>query len=282
MKHPDKGTFASKRTPMDLTDVKLVVTDMDGTLLNARHEVSDRFFVLQRELSRHGIRFAAASGRQYQSIAVKLTPILDEVFVIAENGGLLRHRGQELLSTPLASGIRDEVLGVLEGIPGTHTVLCGKDRAYLLPPGPEFQAKLREYYADFEYLERLMGFPEEIMKIAVYHFESSETCIYPAVQPFEGRLKVKVSGAHWVDISDPLANKGHALGLLQQKLGISPASTLVFGDYNNDLEMLEQAKFSFAMANAHPNVLKAARHRTLSNEEEGVEHVLQQLLEQLD
>ena len=46
-------------------------------------------------------------------------------------------------------------------------------------------------------------------------------------------------------------------------------------------EMLELSDFSFAMANAHPNVLKRARYRTLSNSEQGVEHVLEQLAEQL-
>ena len=267
---------------MELKDVKLVVTDMDGTLLDSRHRVSDRFFKLQQALSKRGVRFAAASGRQYQSIATKLTPILGEVFIIAENGGLLRHNEKELLSTPLDPYLRDEVLQTLSGVQGAHSILCGKDRAYLLPPTPEFREKLAEYYTEFEYLERLEGFPGEVMKIAVYHFKSSEKHIYPEVKRFEDRLKVKVSGAHWVDLSDAKAHKGHALELLQEHLGIPPEATLAFGDYNNDLEMLERAAFSFAMANAHPRVLEKARYKTLSNEEQGVEHVLEQLLAALD
>ncbi|MCO5723871.1 Cof-type HAD-IIB family hydrolase [Robiginitalea marina] len=266
---------------MDLKGIKLVVTDMDGTLLNARHQVSGRFFELQRELSLRGIRFAAASGRQYQSIACKLQPILDEVIIIAENGGLVRHRDRELLSTPLGREVRDRVLETLALVPGAHPILCGKDRAYLLPPSEAFRAQLEEYYTEFEFLERLVGFEGEIMKVAVYHFESAESFLYPAVKPFEGQLKVKVSGAHWVDLSDPLAHKGHALELVQQYLGITPGQTLAFGDYNNDLEMLERAEFSFAMANAHPNVLQKARYRTASNEEQGVEQVLERLLGQL-
>ena len=170
---------------MDLTPVKLVVTDMDGTLLNSSHQVSSRFFELFEALSKCGIQFAAASGRQYESIAVKLTPILDQLIVIAENGGLVRHQGRELLSTPLDPGLRDKVLERLENIPGTHVVLCGKDTAYLNPPTPEFERQLKEYYGSFEYLDRLQGFPGEIMKIAVYHFESSEQYIFPEVQGFE-------------------------------------------------------------------------------------------------
>ena len=94
----------------------------------------------------------------------------------------------------------------------------------------------------------------------------------------EGPLKVKVSGKFWVDLSHPDANKGYALKIIQDLLAISPAETMVFGDYNNDLEMLALADYSFAMANAHPNVLKAAKYSTLSNDAYGVEEVLEKVL----
>jgi HAD superfamily hydrolase (TIGR01484 family) len=72
---------------MDLSRVKMVVTDMDGTLLNSNHEVSNRFFELYAALKQRGILFVAASGRQYNSIVDKLGPIKNEIIVIAENGG---------------------------------------------------------------------------------------------------------------------------------------------------------------------------------------------------
>ena len=54
---------------------------------------------------------------------------------------------------------------------------------------------------------------------------------------------------------------------------------MVFGDFNNDLEMLQEAFFSYAMANAHPNVKSVARFSTRSNDEMGVEFILEQLLD---
>ena len=93
---------------------------------------------------------------------------------------------------------------------------------------------------------------------------------------------VKVSGENWLDLSHNDANKGFALTQIQNNYRISREETLVFGDYNNDLEMLERATYSFAMANAHPNVLSAARYTTLSNNEKGVERILEQLLAQLN
>ena len=136
-----------------------------------------------------------------------------------------------------------------------------------------------EYYSEYEIVDDLTKVSgDDFFKIAVYHFESSEDFIYPIVKHFESEMQVKVSGQNWLDLSHNNANKGFALHMLQTKMGITKEETMVFGDYNNDLEMLELAHFSYAMENAHPNVKKIARFQTKSNNEEGVEFILKQLL----
>jgi len=263
---------------MDLSAVKMVVTDMDGTLLNSKHEVSKRFFELFRKLQERDILFVAASGRQYHSIVEKLESIKNEIIVIAENGGFAMQNGTELISTPLENGAKNSVLDLLAPIKNIHPVLCGKHSAYIKKDSSGFEEKLREYYTTYEVLDDLKGFSGEILKIAIYHFESSEKYIFPEVKHLEGDLKVKISGENWVDISSPNANKGFALNLIQKKYGVTPSETLVFGDYNNDLEMLALADFSFAMENAHSNVKKAANYATSNNDDFGVERILEKLL----
>ncbi|MCX2720076.1 HAD family hydrolase [Poritiphilus sp. M415] len=267
---------------MDLSRVKLVVTDMDGTLLNKDHQVSPYFFELYSALKAKGVHFAAASGRQHNSIADKLAPIKDEIFIIAENGGFVTDRGKEILSTPLQPEMINQILDVVTRVEGAKPVLCSKDNAYVLESHADFQEKLKEYYTRFELLSDLKEFDGVVMKIAVFHYDGSETYLYPAVREFESELKVKVSGENWLDLSHPNAHKGFALSRIQKAYRISREETMVFGDYNNDLEMLGQASFSFAMANAHPNILRAARYTTLSNNEMGVERILEQLLAQLN
>ncbi|MEZ2414660.1 HAD family hydrolase [Muriicola sp. E247] len=265
----------------DISGIKLVVTDMDGTLLNPDHQVSSQFFQLFEDLSSKGVLFAAASGRQYNSIVSKLEPIRDRIFVVAENGGLAMQGEREIVSTPLNPNIKNSVLQSLHKNNHIHPVLCARNNAYVSGHSKKFLSVLREYYTEFEVIDDLNGFDQEVMKIAAYHFESSEQHIYPLVSPYEDSLMVKISGQHWVDISHPNAHKGYALKMIQRELGIGPSETMVFGDYNNDLEMLALSDFSFAMANAHPNVLKAARYHTKSNEEMGVEMVLEELVKSL-
>jgi Cof subfamily protein (haloacid dehalogenase superfamily) len=263
---------------MDLSQIKMVVTDMDGTLLNANHEVSDHFFELFKELKKRNILFVAASGRQYNSIVDKLSAIQNDIIVIAENGGFVMHREEELLSTPLDRSRRNSVLKTIENLENIHPVLCGKKNAYITGRSDGFIDLLRQYYTAFEIVNDLTQVDSEILKVAVYHSESSEQHIYPIVKHLEDEFKVKVSGENWVDISSLNAHKGYALQKVQERYGVTSKETLVFGDYNNDLEMLAMADFSFAMENAHPNVLKAAKYTTASNNNFDVERILEKLI----
>ena len=119
---------------------------------------------------------------------------------------------------------------------------------------------------------------EEIVKIAVYHEISSEDYVYPQIQHYTDDVLVKISGQHWLDINHVKAHKGNALKNIMASQGIQPNEILVFGDYFNDLEMLQLAEHSFAMENAHAEVKKVANYHTSSNNDQGVERILEKLL----
>lgn len=267
---------------MDLSQVKMVVTDMDGTLLNSNHEVSERFFELFTELKKRDILFVAASGRQYHSIVDKLHRIQDDIIVIAENGALVKQKQEELLVTPLQRSVQHHLLEKIQDLEGAHAMLCGKYVSYFDGRSARFLEQLKEYYSSYEILESFEDVSDEILKIAVFHPISAEAHIFPAVQAFEGEIKVKVSGKNWVDLNHAKANKGYALEHVMGRYGLSADNMLVFGDYNNDIEMLSLTKNSFAMQNAHANVLRVANHTTTSNNDFGVERVLEKLLEEQD
>ncbi|MET2984294.1 HAD family hydrolase [Aureibaculum conchae] len=263
---------------MDLSKVKLVVTDLDGTLLNSKHEVSDEFFNLFNQLKDH-IHFVAASGRQYHSMRSKFESILEDITIVAENGGITMQGDKELLFTDLEAEKTQQLISIIRQLNGGYAVLCGKESAYIETEDQDFISLFDEYYSKYKIVKDLKEVMDDnILKIAVYHFKSSEKYLYPALKHLEHEIKIKVSGKNWLDMSHANANKGYALEHLQQKMGISKAETMVFGDYNNDLEMLSLADFSYAMENAHPNVKKIANFSTKSNNEQGVEIVLEQLL----
>lgn len=264
---------------MDFSKIKLVVSDMDGTLLNPKSEVSARFFNQFNELKKKNIHFVAASGRQYQSILEKLDPIKKDISIIAENGGIMKFDNKEHILLKLSYGNIVKAIETLRKIDDVFIVLCGRKSAYIETSDEAFVSKFSNYYSEYAIVEDLTKvMNDDFLKIAVYHFESSEENIYPYIHTLKTDMQVIVSGQNWLDISHAKANKGYALKILQKELGITKEETMVFGDYNNDLHMLELAHYSYAMENAHSDVKKIARFKTKSNAEEGVEFILDQLI----
>lgn len=251
---------------------------MDGTLLNSSHQVSNRFFQIFQELKKRNILFVAASGRQYHSIKDKLQHIQDDIIFIAENGALVKEREKELLVTPLQQDLQNDLLQRIDNIHGAHAMLCGKYTSYFDGKSMTFLDQLKEYYISYEIHDDFQNVNDEILKIAVYHDKSAEEYIYPELVALEDQIKVKVSGLNWLDLNHVNANKGYALQNIMDRFGLSSHEVMVFGDYNNDIEMLNLVEHSFAMENAHPNAAKVANYRTSSNNDFGVERVLEKLL----
>ena len=140
---------------MELSNVKMVVTDMDGTLLNSRSAVSERFFDLFEELQEHGVHFVAASGRQYTSIFEKLQRIHERISIVAENGGYVKNGQNELHSVVLDRLRVHGMIPELRKIHGLYTVLCGKKSAYIESSDKRFTDILGEYYTRFDLVDDL-------------------------------------------------------------------------------------------------------------------------------
>jgi len=264
---------------MDFSNIKLVVSDMDGTLLNSKGDVSPLFFRQFKALQKHNVHFVAASGRQYHSIANKLDRIKQDITIIAENGGIIKRNDNTILNNYFPTQDVHELLKILKKIPEAHVVLCGEKTAFIESKDDNFLATFSQYYSQYSIVKDLLEVSNEnFVKIAVDSFIGSEPHLYPYLKHFEHNLQVKISGKHWLDLSHKNTNKGFALRHIQKELCCDASETVVFGDYNNDLEMLQHAKYSFAMQNAHPNVKSIAQYETKSNDEGGVEYILDKLI----
>ena len=258
--------------------VKMVVTDMDGTLLNSNHEVSASFFEIFKDLKQQNILFVAASGRPYYSIVKKLKTIQDDIIIVAENGGLVIKDEKVLMSHIINPDRLSDLYDLVTNIDNTYPIFCTKDQAFIVRASDELISVFSEYYSVYTIIDSLAEIKDDVIKIALYHPSNSEAYIFPLVKHLKPDLNVVVSGNNWVDISEAVTNKGNALIFLQKRYNITPSETMAFGDYNNDLDMLKCAKYSYAMANAHENVKAIANFETKSNDQFGVEVVLEHLI----
>ena len=256
-------------------DIRLIVADMDGTLLDENKEVSEDFWPLADELQRRGVLFCPASGRQYYTLLDQFADISHDMVFIAENGSCVMRRGVEISSDGLA---RDDVERLIRSLRETIAagadagiVVCGKHSAFIERSDPDFFGGVGPYYRRLTIVEDLLTIvDDDVLKIAVYDLESSERNIAPALAAFQDSHQVTVSGEHWIDVTSKTANKGRAIMHLQDALGITPAQTMVFGDFLNDLEMMDTADYSVAMDNAHPQLRARARFVAPANSDNGV------------
>ena len=263
-------------------DIRLIACDMDGTLLDDDNAIHDDFWPLIDQLHARGILFCPASGRQYYSLLERFRPIADELIFIAENGTYVVQKGLELSSDCLAAEATGDLIRAARELKSreqdVRTVLCGKRSAYVESDDVNFFDEIVKYNYRLAMVDDLLTVEDEILKLAVFTSRSSEHVTYPAFERFYGSHQVVISGERWLDIMAPQANKGAGIRHIQEKLGITRDQTMAFGDFLNDLEMMDEATYSFAMENAHPRLKERANFLSPGNAANGVVRTIKSVL----
>lgn len=258
--------------------IKLIVTDLDGTLLKDNHEIPEAFWEIAQRLINKDIKLGIATGRPYFSIAEKFSSIIDHIYAISDNGSLIVHDNTVLLSKPLPSHEIESLVTLARSVDHSWPILCGKDKWYLEDTDDALMEKVFHFHKNFEIVEDLTKLDVEILKMTVCDLAGSEQNSFPRYKHYENKLKIASGGAIWLDVTHPDVNKGEAVQVLQQLNNITPEETLVFGDFMNDYEMMKAAKYSYAMKNAYPKIIEAANFVTeKDNNEAGILEVIESL-----
>lgn len=258
--------------------IKLIATDIDGTLLNAKGELPTGFNELIKRLEDKGVYLAIASGRQYHTLLSDFAPYKNQLVFIAENGAIVIHKGKELFFRSLERQKVEAIIKDIRVAGGRDIVLCGKKSAYVETLNAEFEAEVRKYYYRCELVQDLLSVEDDILKIALYDYIGAQENSYSLFNSkWAKEVNVIVSGKHWMDFGRLDVDKGIAIKKLQDLFSVNFQETMVFGDYFNDVPMMEVAYYSYAVKNAPYEVRGKARFEAPSNEEEGVIRVICQL-----
>ena len=250
--------------------IKFIATDMDGTLLNSNNEIHADFYPMFQSLKEKDIIFAAASGRQYYNLLERFKDIKDDMMFIAENGTFVVYKGKELIVNSLEKNIAKELIEIGRTIPNSYVILCGKNSAYIESHDERLIKQTAKYYERYKIVENLTSIDDDILKVTICDFNGSENNSNNYFDEYKDKVQITVSGEIWLDMVAKGINKGVAINEIQNLLNIDYKETMVFGDYLNDLEMMSSAYHSYAMANAHDTLKKAARFIAKSNDENGV------------
>ena len=261
-------------------EIRLIVTDMDGTLLDANHQLPPNFVEVVTQLRERGIHWGIASGRQLANLKQRFDEVGVAVDLIAENGSLAQLANDP---TPFFCDLTpvtafEQVLRTALAIPGATPVLCGATCTWVHQAYPEHLSEIARYFCETQMWQTIESVAAlSICKVAVYHPQAA-TVLYPKLQPCASEaVRVILSGPNWVDVQMARIDKAHALEALMRQLGVEPQQTMVFGDYFNDVGMLTCGVHGVAMGNALPEIKALTPYHALPNTQNGVMDYLQRV-----
>ena len=256
--------------------IELIVSDMDGCLLDSHKNPPETIHQLIDELKTQNILFGICSGRQYASIHEKMNQ-RNDILYIGENGGICVYQNETLYFNALPSESIEEFVSLAQTIECVP-VLCGKDTAYVSTSDPQALQQIQRFYESYAVVEDLLSIHEPFCKISVLDLKGSEANCYPYFKKYEQQFEIIVSDSIWMDIVSKGQSKGSTLKKAAEKLEKNLDKAVAFGDYFNDVEMLQAVNYSFAMENAHEGVKQQAKYIAPSNDDNGVVKTIELLL----
>ncbi|WP_046174634.1 Cof-type HAD-IIB family hydrolase [Domibacillus indicus] len=281
-----------------------IATDMDGTLLNGKMEVSEANRAAIKKAQELGIEVIVATGRSYQEARFALEGTGIACPVIAVNGAEVRNAEGEIIQfTALEDDVAYDLYRRLKDI-GVYFEIYTNQATYtdnpekavqllidiVLSAHPEIKEEDIRERASLRIKQGLVKQVdnyEEIIRDTSQHiykffvFSTDYSLLQKASDNLDGidGIAVSSSGNENLEITNDKAQKGIMLEKYLTSKGLSMEDALAVGDNYNDVSMLERAGYSYAMGNADENIKKAARFETAKNEDSGVARAIEDALE---
>ena len=265
---------------------RLIATDLDGTLLRDDKTVSDRTVAALAAAERAGIEVFFVTGRPARWMDVVSEHVHGHGLALCANGAAvvdLHQGGLPIEVRPLAA---DRALAVVETLreaaPGTSFAVERSGGIFYEPQYPPLHLDPGAIIAPAEKLLH-DGFAHAgtpVLKLLAHHRELAPDAFLQLARSVAGAYGdfTRSSPSALLEVSGRGVSKASTLARCCAQRGISAEEVMAFGDMPNDLEMLMWAGTSYAMANAHPDVLAATSHRTGANTEDGVAAVIERIL----
>ncbi|WP_213880111.1 HAD family hydrolase [Pseudomonas sp. dw_358] len=253
--------------------VRLVLSDIDGTLLLPDHSLGARTQAALAQLREAGIALSLASARPPLAMRKQIAAIGIDVPVAAFNGGtLMAPDGRYIKVSPLARQPAETALALFAQYP-VAVWLFADDQWLVLDRTAAYMQKERDVLGydevvvpNFEpYLDRV----DKIVATSA-DFDLLIELEKKLLSQIEGQALASRSQDYYLDVTDLAANKGDALASLAEHLGIALEETAAMGDGGNDVAMFLRAGFSVAMGQSSDEVKRHASAVTGSNADEGI------------
>ncbi|OKK18218.1 hydrolase [Streptomyces sp. CB00455] len=279
-------TSAPQRPDGPTPTPRLIATDLDGTLLRDDKSVSRRTVAALAAAEEAGIEVFFVTGRPARWMGVVSDHVHGHGLAICANGAAVvdLHAGEEFVRVRALP--RDAALTVVHAL---RAAAPGTSFAVELTTGINYEPIYPPFFQDPDAkvatAEKLLQEDADesaapVLKLLAHHEELAPDDFLAVARTAASEYAsiTRSSPTALLEISGHGVSKASTLAMCCAERGISPAEVVAFGDMPNDVEMLSWAGTSYAMDNAHPDVIAAASGRTTANNEDGVAVVIERMV----
>lgn len=260
---------------------KMLMIDIDDTLLNDERQIPDETKESLRQAMDKGVTVTLATGRMFASAKQVARQLGLNVPIITYQGALIKNAlDEEVLYECCVPG--DVVRRLIEYAESRslHLQLYYNDELYVKDDNEKTREYSRISNVPYRVLPDFSELSESPM-LKMLFIEQPERLerLQPELEEiFENRVKITKSRPHFLEITGREATKGQALKFLAQHYGFGPENVIAVGDSWNDQDMVAAAGLGVAMGNAVSALKEIADYITLTNNEQGVKHIIEKFI----
>ena len=261
--------------------IRLVLSDVDGTLVRSDKSLSERSIAAVQELHAAGIAFAVTSGRPPRGMSMLVEPLALESPIAAFNGGLIVEPDLSVLENRVVpDGLVARAVALLESFELSAWLYRGSDWLVVDADGPHVAHEAQTVQFQPTVVASFDGLESDLAKIVGVSDDHGAVAAAAtaAADEFGDRVSSSRSQPYYVDITHPLANKGAVARFLSARYAIPPEEIATIGDMPNDVLMFAHSGLSIAMGNADREVQRAARRVTTSNDDDGFANAVERFI----
>jgi Cof subfamily protein (haloacid dehalogenase superfamily) len=271
-----------------LRRIKIIVADLDGTLLTSNAEITEKTKYLINELKKKGVRFTFASGRPQSALTYYAEELDLEIPIISLDGSLIKnhHNGIALYESFVPSRYVRKALKYSEQFL-LNIALCHADRIYFTEQNSIIPRIMDKGGAVYEEVPEYGGLVNNTLEISIasdykdnIKYVRDRMCF-----PYSFGLNISYfkshshPGIYYLEIRKKGTNKGKALRILLRNLGIIYSETAVIGDWYNDISLFLPKVLKISLSNSLPELKNMADIKiSKDNNNDGVAEFLEMLL----
>jgi hypothetical protein len=262
-------------------DIRLLLSDVDGTLVTSKKELTPETVRAVERLGEAGILFAVTSGRPPRGLRMLIEPLKLSTPLAGFNGGLIVDEElvtmQELV---IIDGVVGPIIEVLQDHGLSVWVYQGIDWFVLDLDGPHVAHEATVCQFMPSQLNDFDGVRGDIVKIVGVSDdpETIEKATNALNDRFSSNVSATSSQTYYIDVTHQDANKGSVVDFLATTFSIDPAHIATIGDMSNDVLMFERSGLSVAVGNASDEVKAKATHTTTSNDDNGFANAVERFI----